>query len=72
MHKFDILAIITQFAGLTTLASDVTFQSSLSTLFGSASPKILAVIGLLAVLASTVLRIAGSPSSTPSSQGVTK
>lgn len=69
MHKYDIAAIVSQLAGLSILASDATFQSSLTALFGPNSLKITAGIGLLAVLASTVLRVMGSPSS---SQGATK
>jgi hypothetical protein len=68
VHKLDILAIISQVAGLSILASDATFQSSLTILFGTNSPKIVACVGLVAVLASTVLRIVGSPST----KGVTK
>jgi hypothetical protein len=68
MHKLDILAIVSQVAGLSILASDASFVSSLTTLFGTNGPKIVAAIGLLAVMASTVLRIVGSPST----KGVTK
>jgi hypothetical protein len=64
MHKFDIAAIISQFAGLSLLASDATFQSDLVIILGSNAPKIVAYIGLVAVLASTVLRVVGSPSTT--------
>ncbi len=69
MHKLDIAAIITQLAGLSILASDATFQSSLTLLLGTSAPKIVAAIGLISVLASTVLRIVGSPSTT---QGASK
>jgi len=68
MHKLDILAIISQVAGLGLLASDATFASALTTLFGLDGPKIVAAIGLIAVLASTVLRIIGAPST----KGLTK
>jgi hypothetical protein len=69
VHKYDIAAIVSQLAGLSLLASDATFQTSLTTLFGTEGPKIVAGIGLISLLASTVLRIIGSPSST---QGATK
>lgn len=69
MHKLDIAAIVSQIAGLSILAGDATFQSALTSLFGLNGPKITAAIGLVAVMASTILRIIGSPSTT---QGASK
>lgn len=62
MHKLDVAAILAQVSGLSILAADTTFQASLVSLFGMNGPKIVAAIGLVAVLASTILRIIGSPS----------
>lgn len=67
MHKLDLAALLSRLAGLSILASDATFQSSISTLFGAWGPKILAGLGLTAILATDILRVIGSP--TTSTEG---
>lgn len=69
MHKLDILAVLTQLAGLGILASDATFQTYLTTLLGPSATKYVAFFGLTSLVASTILRIIGSPST---SQGAPK
>lgn len=64
MHKLDLLSILTQASGLGILATDNAFQGYITTLAGKNAPIIIATVGLVAVLASTVLRIIGSPSFT--------
>lgn len=71
VHPIDFLAVLSQVAGLGILASDANFQSSITTLAGPYGPKIVAGLGLAALLASTVLRVYGCPTtasggSTPS------
>lgn len=63
LHPIDTLALLSQMAGLGILAGDSTFQSSITTLAGPFAPKIIAGLGLLALVASTILRIYGSPTS---------
>ncbi len=70
LHKLDLMALLARVAGLSILASDATFQSSIASLAGSYAPKIIAVLGLVSLLATDVLRIIGSP--TPTSTGAQK
>jgi hypothetical protein len=64
MHKADIIAILSRVAGLGILATDATFTSALTTLFGPYGTKIIAVIGLVAIIATDIIRVQSVP--TPS------
>jgi hypothetical protein len=61
MHALDLTAILTRIAGLSILAADTTFQTSITTLFGPHGTTIIAAIGLASVVATDVLRVIGSP-----------
>lgn len=61
MHKIDLAAILTLIVGICSLSADATFSSSLSTLLGGHATQILAVLGVLGTVASTVLRVYGNP-----------
>ena len=63
-HPLDIASILSLMVGLSSIALDSAFQSNLTALFGSYSPKIVAGIGMLGLLASQILRIYGAPSGT--------
>lgn len=65
MHRNDVIALITLLVGIASLAADSTFSSELSALFGAATPKILAVLGILGTVGSQVIRILNVP--TPAS-----
>lgn len=61
MHKFDAIALLSTFVGVSSLATDATFSAQLSTLFGAHASTILALLGVLGVMAAQVLRVYGNP-----------
>lgn len=61
MHKLDIVAIISRIAGLSILASDATFASSINAIAGPYGPKIVAILGLVAVVATDIIRVIAVP-----------
>lgn len=63
-HPLDIASLLSLLVGLSSIALDAAFQSNLTALFGSYSPKIVAGMGLAGLLASQVLRVIGAPSGT--------
>jgi hypothetical protein len=62
LHAIDVAAVLARLAGLGILASDVTFQQAIGTLFNGNGAKIVAAIGLVAVIAADILRVIGNPS----------
>jgi hypothetical protein len=61
MHRNDILALVTLLVGVASLAADSTFSGELTALFGVYTPKILAVLGLLGMVGSQVIRVLSVP-----------
>jgi hypothetical protein len=64
-HPVDIAAILTTLVGVSALAADSTFQTELTSLFGAQAHKIVAIIGVLGLVSSQLLRVYGAPSTTP-------
>ncbi|HEV7180150.1 MAG TPA: hypothetical protein VIG51_03915 [Candidatus Baltobacteraceae bacterium] len=64
MHKNDMAAVLTAFVGIGALASDAAFGQYLQLLLGAHAQQILAGLGMVGLLASTILRVLGSPSGT--------
>ncbi len=64
IHPLDLASVLSLIVGLSSIVADSVFQSSLTAIFGSYSPKIVAVLGLAGTLASQVLRVIGAPSGT--------
>ncbi len=69
-HPLDIASILSLIVGLSSIVADSVFQSSLTALFGSYSPKIVAALGLAGLISSQVLRVIGAPSGTVLTTGV--
>lgn len=65
LHPLDLSAVLTTVIGVAALTANSVFQSELTALFGSWSPKITAFIGLTGLIAPILLRVHGAPSSTP-------
>jgi len=65
MHRNDVLALLARIGGLSVLATDAQFSQYITTLFGAQGPKIVAVFGLISVVAADVVRVLSVP--TPSS-----
>lgn len=64
MHKNDLTAILTTIVGVGALATDAAFGTYLQTIFGSSANVILAGFGAAGLVAATIARVLGSPSST--------
>ena len=62
MHKADIVAIVSTIAAACALGTDAAFGQNLATLFGPSAPKILAAVALIGLVATTISRVLGSPS----------
>jgi hypothetical protein len=69
VHKIDALALLSTVVGVLSLATDATFSTELSTLFGAYAPKILALLSVLGLVCSQVLRVYGNPTT---SETITK
>lgn len=67
MHSLDITAVLLRAAGLSTLVADQTFTSSINTLFGANGSKIIAVLALIAIIATDVIRVNTVPAQTKDS-----
>lgn len=61
MHRIDLLAILSLIVGISSLSADATFSAQLSTMLGGHASQVLAVLGMLGTVASTVLRVYGNP-----------
>jgi len=72
IHGIDLLSLLTRLAGLSILASDVTFQQALGTLFNGNGTKIVAAIGLVAVISADILRVVSNPSPPSNGNGAPK
>lgn len=72
MHKFDLASLLACIVGVASLATSAAFAGYVSTLFGPAAPQVIAGIGAAGLIASQVLRIIGSPSTTTSTQEAPK
>ncbi len=64
MHRNDIVAVLLMVVGISSLTTDAAFQSELSSLFGSAAPKVLAVLGIVGTVGSQIIRILSVPTQT--------
>ena len=65
MHKYDVLALLSVLVGVGSLSADTAFGTQLNALFGSHDATIaLSALGLLGIVASQILRVLGSPSTT--------
>lgn len=61
IHPADLIAVISRIAGLAAIATDITFQKSLTTLFGAQATTILAIIGLIGIIATDIIRVTNVP-----------
>lgn len=61
IHPADLIAILSRIAGLTAIATDMTFQKSLTTLAGPNATTILAVLGLVGIIATDIIRVTTVP-----------
>jgi len=64
VHPLDLASILSLIVGLSSIVADSVFQSSLTAIFGSYSPKIVAFLGMAGMVSSQVLRVIGAPSGT--------
>ena len=65
LHKLDIASLLSTLVGISALATDAAFQTALAPLLGGSAHEVLAVLGLIGIVSSQVLRTIGSPSTTP-------
>jgi len=54
LHRISVFEILTKLAGLSALVSDATFGTYLTSLFGSSATQIIAVLGLISVVAGQI------------------
>ncbi len=64
LHKLDIAALLSSLVGISSLATDAAFQTALAPLLGGNAHEVLAVLGLIGIVSSQVLRTIGAPSGT--------
>ncbi len=62
MTNHDLAAILSTLVGVGALATDAAFGTYLQTLFGPHANAILAAIGLVGLVAATILRVLANPS----------
>jgi len=71
MSKLNVVGILTRIAGLSVLASDVTFTQSINQLMGPDATKIIPVIALASSLAGEIIHIVQTQPSDPDSPNPT-
>jgi hypothetical protein len=66
VHKLDLAAILSTLVGISALAADSTFKGALTAILGPDTSHVLSILSIVGLVGGQVLRVVGSPSSTPS------